>query len=475
MTGLGIIVFALLLVVFVGPILARLLRRRCEADVADDYQPTVTVVTPMFNEGEGIRRTIRSILAQNYPADKLSVIVVDDCSTDDSFQHATDETRESPRATVLRNEVNQGKRCSINRAVRRSTSEIIVSVDSDVILDPDAVRNLVRRFTSPRIAAVGGRVDILNKQNWLTRMQAVEYYFGYQFLKGLERAFRAVMCLSGCLTAYRRSVLLELEPILERRQILGVAIKYGEDRFLTRQIIKAGYQTTVTLDAVCRTSAPSTLYGYLAQQLRWRRSNIVDYVGGMSHVWRLHSVVAVHYYSIFALLLAYPVLLLQSLVTGTFWTLMTLHLVWAAILGIIYRVQVRNLPRDQRVSAFDALPMGIVLPVSYAFMTILALLTLDSAKWETRGHAAPDLAPPESEEPVAAAAIEPAARPAARPAPVLARGSGKHATQEVPLLNRTRRVIKRRLVETRRQLSPASESWTTLSAAPRVSHGDPRK
>src|SRR5919198_729734 len=132
MTGLGIIVFALLLVVFVGPILARLLRRRCEADVADDYQPTVTVVTPMFNEGEGIRRTIRSILAQNYPADKLSVIVVDDCSTDDSFQHATDETRESPRATVLRNEVNQGKRCSINRAVRRSTSEIIVSVDSDV-------------------------------------------------------------------------------------------------------------------------------------------------------------------------------------------------------------------------------------------------------------------------------------------------------------------------------------------------------
>ncbi len=323
MTGIGIIVLSLGLVVFAGPVMARLLRGRTEEEVADDYEPFVTVITPMFNEGEGIRRTIRSILAQNYPEDKLSVIVVDDCSTDDSYAHAADETRQSPRARVLRNIVNVGKRHSIKRAVREATSEIVVSVDSDVILDPDAVRNLVRRFTSPKIAAVGGRVDILNRENWLTRMQAVEYYFGYQFLKGLERAFRAVMCLSGCLTAYRRSVLLELEPLLERRNILGVAIKYGEDRFLTRQIIKAGYETTMTLDAVCRTTAPSGLQSYFAQQLRWRRSNIVDYVGGMSHVWRLHSVVAVHYYSVFALILAYPVLLLQSLVTGTFWTLMT--------------------------------------------------------------------------------------------------------------------------------------------------------
>lgn len=479
MTGIGIIVLTLGLVVFAGPILARAMRGRTEEEVADDYEPFVTVITPMFNEGEGIRRTIRSILAQNYPEDKLSVIVVDDCSTDDSYAHAADETRRSARAVVLRNVVNVGKRHSIKRAVREATSEIVVSVDSDVILDPDAVRNLVRRFTSPKIAAVGGRVDILNRENWLTRMQAVEYYFGYQFLKGLERAFRAVMCLSGCLTAYRRSVLLELEPLLERRNILGVAIKYGEDRFLTRQIIKAGYETTMTMDAVCRTTAPSGLQSYFAQQLRWRRSNIVDYVGGMSHVWRLHSVVAVHYYSVFALILAYPVLLLQSLVSGTFWTLMTIHLVWAASLGVIYRTQVRKLPADRRVSAFDALPLAIVLPVSYAVMTLLALLTLDSAKWETRGHAVPD-AVPDGEEAltVSAAVIEPvvqAARHALppRPAVAVARAS-KPIGQDVLLLNRTRRVIRRRFVETRRQLS-AAESWSALTTGPRVSHGDRRK
>lgn len=121
MTGIGIIVLSLGLVVFAGPVMARLLRGRTEEEVADDYQPFVTVITPMFNEGEGIRRTIRSILAQNYPEDKLSVIIVDDCSTDDSYVHAADETRQSPRARVLRNIVNVGKRHSIKRAVREAT------------------------------------------------------------------------------------------------------------------------------------------------------------------------------------------------------------------------------------------------------------------------------------------------------------------------------------------------------------------
>ena len=90
------------------------------------------------------------------------------------------------------------------------------------------------------------------------------------------------MCLSGCLTAYRRHVLIELEPILENRNILGVPIKYGEDRFLTHQIVKRGYQTRMTMDAMCFTKAPTTLRGYFNQQLRWKRSNIVDFIVGIA-------------------------------------------------------------------------------------------------------------------------------------------------------------------------------------------------
>ena len=187
-----------------------------------------------------------------------------------------------------------------------------MSVDSDVVVDTDAVRQLCRRFTSPQIAAVGGWVDVRNKQdNWLTRMQVVRYWFAYHFSKNLEWGFRRVMCLSGCLTAYRRDVLIELEPILENREICGVPIKYGEDRFLTRQVVKAGYLTTMTLTARCRTTVPHTLSGYFSQQLRWRRSNTIDYAGGFTHVWRLNPIIAIHYFSLFALQFAYPIAIVK--------------------------------------------------------------------------------------------------------------------------------------------------------------------
>jgi cellulose synthase/poly-beta-1,6-N-acetylglucosamine synthase-like glycosyltransferase len=226
---------------FVAGVMLRFLKRKAFDEADYSYQPTVTVVVPMFNEGEGIRRTIESLLGLEYPAGKLEIVVVDDCSTDDSFAHAQAVAAAAPmRVRVLRNKHNLGKRRSINRAVLQSRSEIIVSVDSDVVVDRVAVRELVARFVRPDIAAVGGWVDVRNKgDNWLTRMQTIKYFFSYHFLKNLEWAFRRVMCLSGCLTAYRRDVLVELHPILENRAILGVPIKYGEDRFLTRQIVKA--------------------------------------------------------------------------------------------------------------------------------------------------------------------------------------------------------------------------------------------
>jgi len=356
----------------------------------DDLEPTVTIVIPMFNEGERIAQTIASLLELDYPKDKLGIIVVDDCSTDRSHHHARAAAADQPQVTVLRNPHNMGKRLSINRAVRQSTAEIILSIDSDVIVNRDVIRQLVARFTRPEVAAVGGRVHILNaNENWLTRVQAIKYFFGYEYLKNLERAFQSVMCLSGCLTAYRREVLVALEPVLEGRAILGVPIKYGEDRFLTRQIVKAGWKTRITLDAVCFTVAPTNISKYFSQQLRWRRSNIVDYLGGLSHCWKLHPIVAIHYFSMFATLLAYPVLMAHSIAVGSFWALNAHGLGMLSFFAAIYAWETRDYPRETRVHPIWFLAMVVIMPVTYLLLTPLALFTLDSSSWETRGAPAP--------------------------------------------------------------------------------------
>jgi cellulose synthase/poly-beta-1,6-N-acetylglucosamine synthase-like glycosyltransferase len=375
---------------YIAGVILRIVRGRKWDEVRDDFEPTVTVVIPMFNEGEAIRETLSSLLASDYAKDKLKIVCVDDCSTDNSYEIAREVARASGgQLQVIRNRVNLGKRRSINRAVRATDSEIIVSVDSDVVVDPDAIRQLTRRFTDDRIAAVGGWVDVRNKHdNWLTRMQTIKYWYGYFFLKNLEWGFRRVMCLSGCLTAYRRSVLVELEPILEDRTILGVSIKYGEDRFLTRQIIKAGYLTTMTHAARCRTFVPRTVPDYFSQQLRWRRSNIVDYTGAVSHVWRLNPILAIHFFAQMALLLAYPITVIRALSAGWFFEALQIHLMVVAVFGLYYRWRVRDLPASERVSAIAFVPIAFTMPVTYALMTPLALFTLDSGSWETRGHEA---------------------------------------------------------------------------------------
>ena len=389
---LWVIVHSLAVVVFVNRYIAgiilRVIRGKNWDEARDDYEPTVTAVIPMFNEGAAIKETLHSLLDSEYPLDKLKVICVDDCSSDDSYEHAREVARRSGgRLKVIRNRVNVGKRRSIIRATREADSEIIVSVDSDVVVDTGAIRQLVRRFTHDRIAAVGGWVDVRNKHdNWLTRMQVVKYWYSYFFMKNLEWGFRRVMCLSGCLTAYRRAVLIELEPVLEKRSVLGVPIKYGEDRFLTRQIVKAGYMTTMTLDARCRTFVPSTLSAYFSQQLRWRRSNIVDYAGGFSHVWRLNPVLAIHFFSLFALLLVYPIAVVRALAAHKFFPALTLHTEAVVFFGLLYYIRSRKLPRSERVGPLSFIPLSLLMPVTYALLTPLALFTLDTANWETRNH-----------------------------------------------------------------------------------------
>jgi cellulose synthase/poly-beta-1,6-N-acetylglucosamine synthase-like glycosyltransferase len=365
------------------------LARRGADDVRTDHEPTVTIIVPLFNEGRSIYDTIASFEKLEYPRHKLSVTVVDDCSTDDSYEWACKGARDFRNVRVIRNPRNVGKRRGINRAVRETTAEIIVSVDSDVIVYPTALRELVMRFTSLEIAAVGGRVHVSNpNDNWLTKLQTIKYFFGQELLKNLERSVEQVMCLSGCLTAYRRSVLLELEPILEKRSICGVPILYGEDRYLTHQIVKHGYKTRMTMAAMCFTKAPRRLRDYFNQQLRWKRSNIVDYLVGITHAWRLHPLVCIHYLSLLLLLFVYPLVIAVHLAKHDFLDLAMFHVGLVGLFGAIYHFAptVRRLPPWLRVHPLSFIPMAVLMPVAYLLLTPLGLLTLDTSSWETRGH-----------------------------------------------------------------------------------------
>ena len=128
--------------------------------VRKDYtwQPTVSVLLPCYNEGKTVYETIESISHSNYPTDLFEIIAQDDCSVDDSYQWILKAQRDftNIRIRTGRNDVNCGKARTVCNALQHSTAAIIISIDSDCIFHPDAMRELTACFAEPRIGSVGG-------------------------------------------------------------------------------------------------------------------------------------------------------------------------------------------------------------------------------------------------------------------------------------------------------------------------------
>ena len=373
--------------------LLRVLDRRTEKDFNKDPDvwPSVAIVVPVFCEGESVLQTAASFSALDYPRDKLKVVFIDDVSTDDTYEHLQEACRRYPWMTLIQNTHNMGKRLGIKNAVLDLDDDLIMSVDSDVIVDSNVVRELVRHMYSTGADAVGGCVFVSNaKETWLTRMQAVKYWVGYQFLKNVENAYSHVMCLSGCLTLYKREAMLAVDKDVESRTFLGDEVKYGEDRFLTRKIVERGFKTRLCFSARCFTKAPTNMPAYLNQQLRWRRSNMIDLLTAIPHLNKFNIFVLIHYLSMGTLLIFYPVFLLAKCLELQFVMPMIWHGILVTCFAVAYELSKHSLPDFAQTSGLWFLVMAAVFPVVYLTMTPLGLFTLGTTSWETRGGAKSD-------------------------------------------------------------------------------------
>ena len=185
-----------------------------------EFEPGVTIIIPCFNEEKWIKRTILSCVNQDYPMDKLEVIVVDDCSNDHSVEKIKETIQElksegsryeiENRVSYIVQRENKGKREALCEGVKVAKHELVVFVDSDSFLDPFAIRNLIQPFRDSKMGGVAGRCDVANTYtNYLTKMQSVRYYIAFRVMKAAEAYFDAVTCLSGPLSAYRRQIVLD--------------------------------------------------------------------------------------------------------------------------------------------------------------------------------------------------------------------------------------------------------------------------
>lgn len=289
-----------------------------------DYTPGVTIIIPCFNEEEWIRRTILSCVNQDYPVDKLEVIVVDDCSSDRSVEEIQntiellkkeDEHYDiAKRVSYIVQPKNAGKRDALCEGVKVAQHELIVFVDSDSFLDPFAIRNLVQPFKDPKMGGVAGRTDVANTYtNSLTKMQSVRYYIAFRVMKAAEAYFDGVTCLSGPLSCYRREIIMENMDAWLNQKFLGQKATFGDDRAMTNFVLehhRTSYQDT----AICSTIVPNKHRVFLKQQMRWKRSWLRESIMAGKFMWRKEPFMAVFFYIGLIVPVAAPVVVLYNLV-----------------------------------------------------------------------------------------------------------------------------------------------------------------
>jgi hyaluronan synthase len=248
----------------------------------------IAVLIPCFNEDPDlVERSIRTVLAAR---GLKQVIVVDDGSTN-GVQEKLRALASTLPITLHEFAENAGKREALHYATTRLLDDdvdFVVTIDSDTILDRDALVRVVEPLLLPEIGASTGNVLLLNeRQNLLTRMVGTYYWIGLNVYKQAQSVIRSVVCCSGCLAAYNADLLRGVVDEFANQRFLGERCTHSEDRHLTNLVLKRGYDVVYVAEAVSWTETPATVRGFLRQQRRWKRGYIRESIYTLTYAWRV--------------------------------------------------------------------------------------------------------------------------------------------------------------------------------------------
>jgi len=238
--------------------------------------PAVSVLVPAHNEEAVIVRSVRAMLAMDYP--DFEVIVVDDGSTDNTAG-ALSRLAGNPRLRIVRKVVNEGKAMALNDALPLARGEVILILDADAEPAPDLLRWMVPHFAAARVAAVTGNPRVRNTDTFLARLQSIEFSSIISLLRRSQRVWGRIVTVSGVVAAFRRSALFDVGGFSPEMPT--------EDIELTWKLQKKFYDVRYEPRAVCWMTVPTSYRGLWKQRLRWAR--------GLMQVLHKHRDVMAHW------------------------------------------------------------------------------------------------------------------------------------------------------------------------------------
>src|SRR3989338_5738089 len=233
------------------------------------YFPTLTVIVPCYNEEKTAAMTIESILNLDYPKDKISIIAVNDGSTDNTLE-VLKSFESNSQVRVLSKE-NGGKHTALNLALESVDTDLVGCLDADSFVKSDALQRIVPFFEDAQTMAVTPSVRVHEPGNILQYMQRVEYSWGI-FLRRMLSALQAIYVTPGPFSIFRTRVFRDLGVYRKAHNT--------EDLEIALRMQKNRYKIVNSHGAHVYTVTPSKFKPFFKQRVRWSYgflNNVIDY------------------------------------------------------------------------------------------------------------------------------------------------------------------------------------------------------
>jgi cellulose synthase/poly-beta-1,6-N-acetylglucosamine synthase-like glycosyltransferase len=231
---------------------------------------SVSFIVPAYNEGKTIEACIRKIFELDYKNIK-EVIVVNDCSIDNTKEILDRLLKEFPKLIAIHNRINLGNAAkSQNVGLKHATGEIIAIVDADSFPAKDSISKMVGYFDNPKVGAVTCPVVVRNKNNFLEKLQSLEY-LAIAFGRKLMEYVDAIYVVPGPLALYRKEAMKQIEGFDENNMT--------QDIESTWHVTKKGWERKMSLSTNVSSTVPSKWKNWWIQRRRWN-------IGGLQCIWK---------------------------------------------------------------------------------------------------------------------------------------------------------------------------------------------
>ncbi len=236
----------------------------------NEQRPGVTILVPVYNEGEKVKETIDSLKKLKYPRGKLEIIILNDGSRDNTSEVVNREIAGTDMIFVD-NKDNKGKASTLNQGIDLAKHDFIATMDGDSEVTAEVLEKAMPNFKDESVGAVTVSVEVKNPKTLLQKIVEVEYVIGLTLALKALSFHDAVHVTPGPFSLYRKSVFENIGGF-DKDNIT-------EDHEIALRMHKHGYRIANSMDAVVRTISPGTFKELYVQRKRW-------YTGSLLSLWQ---------------------------------------------------------------------------------------------------------------------------------------------------------------------------------------------